>query len=252
MRFRYAVVVFGLVGCVSTSFRGYSAESKSLPSAVIKALSADEKAYCDQFLGDFKKGCHQTFRANLSWRELMISPSGEAAILVKNGESCGTAGCPLLLFVQQTHGNFVQVLGVDGEVGTLSSIKVLKTVTKSHYDIQKTWLDHKTQTLYRWDGARYSSEPETIARAMFPNAPEKAQSLACFRALKPEMSMYTVVQKCGRPDEELGSGIYIFVWHLADGSTVSIGTPSLEKIWDIRYTNASGKTSSLLGTKKHS
>jgi hypothetical protein len=87
---------------------------------------------------------------------------------------------------------------------------------------------------------------------MFPNAPEKAQSLACFRALKPEMSMYTVVQKCGRPDEELGSGIYIFVWHLADGSTVSIGTPSLEKIWNIRYTNASGKTSSLLGTKKHS
>jgi hypothetical protein len=81
---------------------------------------------------------------------------------------------------------------------------------------------------------------------MFPNAPEKAQSVKCFRALKPEISMNVVVQKCGRPDEELGSGIYIFVWHLADGSRVSIGTPYLEKIGDIGYTDASGKRSSLL------
>jgi hypothetical protein len=87
---------------------------------------------------------------------------------------------------------------------------------------------------------------------MFPNGPEKAQSVACFRALKPEISMDAVVQKCGRPDEELGSGIYIFVWHLVDGSTVSIGTPTLEKIRDIRYTDASGKTFLFFGTKKHS
>jgi hypothetical protein len=252
MRFRYAVVAFWLVACVSTSLRGEGAQSTSLPSAVTKALSADEKAYCDQFVGDFKKRCHQTFRANLSWRELPISPSGEAAILVRNGESCGTAGCALGLFVQQTDGAFVQVLGTDGEVGTLSSIEVLKTVTKNHYDIQKTWHDRKTQTVYQWDGARYSSEPERIARAMFPNGPEKAQTVACFRALKQEMSIYEVVRKCGRPDEELGSGIYIFVWHLAGRSTVSIGTPSLEKIWDVRYTDPTGKTSSLLGTKKHS
>jgi hypothetical protein len=62
------------------------------------------------------------------------------------------------------------------------------------------------------------------------------------------MSIYAVVQKCGRPDEELGSGIFIFVWHLADGSTVSIGTPYLERIGRVQYTNAAGKTS---GTKKH-
>jgi hypothetical protein len=172
MRFRYAVVALGLVACVSPSSRGEGARSTSLPSAVIKALSADEKVYCDQFGGDFKKGCHQTFRANLSWRELKISPSGETAILVKNGESCGTAGCALGLFVQQTDGPFVQVLGTDGEVGTLSSVEVLKTVTKNHYDIQKTWHDRKTQTLYQWDGARYR-ELITKARANLTSAVER-------------------------------------------------------------------------------
>jgi hypothetical protein len=95
-----------------------------------------------------------------------------------------------------------------------------------------------------------TNTPQGIARAMFPNAPEKAQSVGCFRALKPEMSMNTVVQKCGRPDEELGSGIYIFVWHLADGSTVSIGTPYLEKIGDIRYSDSSGKGLSFFATNE--
>jgi hypothetical protein len=240
-----------LGACICAPLRGDSPESKNIPSGVIKALSSDEKAYCDQFLGAYKKGCRQTFRANLSWRELMISPSGQTAILVKNGESCGTAGCALSVFVEQPDGNFIQVLGAGGEVGTLSSIKVLKTITKSHYDIQKTWHDRKTQTLYTWDGSRYTSEPQRIAMALFPSAPEKSQTVSCFRALKPEMSMYAVVEKCGRPDEELGSGVYIFVWHLTDGSTVWVGTPYMEKIGDIRWTDASGKASSLLGTNKH-
>jgi hypothetical protein len=64
--------------------------------------------------------------------------------------------------------------------------------------------------------------------------------------------MFAVVEKCGRPDEELGRGVYIFVWHLADGSTVSVGTPYLERIGDIRWTDASGQTSSLLGTRNRS
>jgi hypothetical protein len=91
--------------------------------------------------------------------------------------------------------------------------------------------------------------PQSIARAMFPNAPEKAKAVSCFRALTRDMSMNMVVAKCGRPDEELGSGIYIFVWHLDDGSTVSIGTPYLERIGNVRFTDASGKTSSLPETK---
>jgi hypothetical protein len=88
--------------------------------------------------------------------------------------------------------------------------------------------------------------PQTIAKAMFPNAPEKTQNIDCFRALTPEMSMDSVIQKCGRPDEEVGSGIYIFVWHMPDGSTIAIGTPYLKRIYDVIYTAPSGKRSSLL------
>jgi hypothetical protein len=62
---------------------------------------------------------------------------------------------------------------------------------------------------------------------MFPNAPEKAQSAGCFRGLKPTMSINSVVQKCGRPDEELGSGLYIFVWHFSDVQR----SPSERLLW---------------------
>jgi hypothetical protein len=91
--------------------------------------------------------------------------------------------------------------------------------------------------------------PGVIVKTMFPNAPEKTKNVDCFRSLKKGMPVEAVVQKCGRPDEEVGSGIYIFVWNLADGSTVSIGTPSLEKICEVRYTDPNGKISLLLHCK---
>jgi hypothetical protein len=43
---------------------------------------------------------------------------------------------------------------------------------------------------------------QNIARAIFPDAPQKAQSADCFSTLTPEMSVQAVVQKCGRRDEE--------------------------------------------------
>ena len=97
-----------------------------------------------------------------------------------------------------------------------------------------------------------SSEPVTsqsVFKDLFPNAAAKAQNAECFRSLTPEMSMYAVVQKCGRPDEEIGSGVYIFVYHLHDGYTVSIGTPYLTRIDHVGFTDPSGRTSSLLERK---
>jgi hypothetical protein len=94
-----------------------------------------------------------------------------------------------------------------------------------------------------------ASTPQSIVQQMFPNAPTKADSVECFRALTPEMSIYLVVQKCGRPDEETGSGLYIFVYHLKDKSTVAVGTPSLDRIYDITYTDPFGKSTSLLRSK---
>jgi hypothetical protein len=93
------------------------------------------------------------------WRQLLIAPSGQAAILVesKNMGSCGSAGCSLYLFVRQPDGEFIQVLGMQGDTGALERIKVLKTVTEDHYNIQKTWADGKTHTIYQWNGMRYSA-----------------------------------------------------------------------------------------------
>jgi hypothetical protein len=154
MDIRYTVGMLVFVMCSCTLLQGDSPKSKRLPPGVLKALASAEKDYCDHF--EDKKGCHRTFRANLSWRELVITPSGQTAFLVENRESCGSAGCALSLFVQQPNAKYVQVLGTDGEIGTLGSVRVLKTVTQDHYNIQKTWHDGKTQTLYLWDGLRYS------------------------------------------------------------------------------------------------
>ena len=158
MNIRCTVAVLAFVACYCMSLHGESPKSKLLSPGVLKALASDEKDYCDEFLGDFKKGCSQAFRAHLLSRELVITPSGQAAILVENRKSCGSAGCSLSLFVQQPDEKFVQVLGRAGEVGTLGSVKVLKAVTNGHYNIQKTWHDGKTQTLYLWDGFRYSAQ----------------------------------------------------------------------------------------------
>ena len=88
--------------------------------------------------------------------------------------------------------------------------------------------------------------PQSIVQEMFPNAPKKAKNGEYFRSFTPRMSIYMVVEKCGRPDEEIGSGLYIFVYHLQDGSTVAIGTSSLNKIDHVAYTDSSGKSASLL------
>lgn len=95
------------------------------------------------------------------------------------------------------------------------------------------------------------SKKETVIRQgvimnMFPKASEKAKTIDCFRSLKPAVSMDTVVRQCGRPDDVLGSGIYIFVWNMTDGSRVLIGTPTLERIGDVRLSDPSGHHSSVL------
>ena len=158
--FRKAVGALAPVACCWLSLQADSTKAHSLPPGVIKALAADEKDYCDQVLGDLKKSCHQAFRANLLWRELVIAPSGQTAFLVenKNAGYCGSAGCALYLFIRQPDREFVQVLAADGEVGTLATVRVLRTVTNRHYDIQKTWKDGKTKTLYRWDGEGYAAD----------------------------------------------------------------------------------------------
>jgi|SRR5882762_5684516 len=135
-------------------------EAKPLPSGVLKALASDEAEFCDEFEGEFRKGCEETFRTNLMWRELSIARSGRPAVLVENKNTgfCGSAGCALSLFIPAADGQFVQTLGTDGEVGTIERLAVLKTVTNGFYDIQKTWADGRTRATYRWTGSQYSAD----------------------------------------------------------------------------------------------
>ncbi|MGB8540566.1 MAG: hypothetical protein WCD49_02910 [Candidatus Acidiferrales bacterium] len=155
---RNIVATLTLGFCIYIPVRGDEAVSTKLPPGVVKALAKYEKEYCEEFLGDFRKGCHQKFRSNLLWRPLVITPSGQTAFLVENYNTgfCGSAGCDLYLFASKSTGKFTQVFGTNGDTGTLESITVLNAVTKDHYNIQKTWSDGKTHTLYLWDGSRYS------------------------------------------------------------------------------------------------
>jgi len=107
----------------------------------------------------------------------------------------------------------------------------------------------KAETSGRSNPPSQPVTPQSVVKELFPNAHGKAQTAECFRSLTPEMSMYAVVQKCGRPDEEIGSGLYVFVYHLHDGSTVGISTPYLTRIDYATYTDKSGKSSSLLRRK---
>ncbi len=154
------VGMVAVVTCIWISLQADSAQPKNLPPGVLQALAGNEKDYCDQFSGDYKKGCKQTFKANLLWKELEIAPQGRTAILVENHNmgACGSAGCSLYLFVQRHDAKFVQVLAATGDVGALGSVKVSKNISAGYYNIQKTWRDGKTQTIYRWDGQRYSAQ----------------------------------------------------------------------------------------------
>jgi Transglycosylase len=135
-------------------------EANPLPSGVVKGLAPDTEIYCDEFDDAFKKGCEETFLVNLMWRELSVTPKGLRAVLIENRNLgfCGSAGCSLSLFIQQPDSQFIQCLGTDGDVGNLDEVKVLKTIMGGYYDIQKTWADGKTHTIYRWTGSEYSAD----------------------------------------------------------------------------------------------
>jgi hypothetical protein len=130
-------------------------------------------------------------------------------------------------------------------------------VSKSGYGDYRQEIPSKTSQMLRVALTKTETQgpvsmvtPQSIVQQMFPNAQKKAENVDCFRSLTHETSINMAVEKCGRPDEEVGSGLYIFVYHLRDGSTVAIGTPYLDRIFDITYTKPSGKSVDLLPPKR--
>lgn len=156
-RTEWVLAAFCLFATVAVAQQSHKRGVQGLPTGVVEAMAGDEKDYCDQWLGLYRKGCRDKFRRNLLWRKLLISPSGEEAILVENHNmgACGSAGCSLSLFTELSSGAFAQVLGTQGDVGSVTRIRVLRSVTKRHYELQKTWADQQTRTVYKWNGTRY-------------------------------------------------------------------------------------------------
>ena len=62
------------------------------------------------------------------------------------------------------------------------------------------------------------------------DVPKTARQVACFASYKKTSTMLDVVRKCGIPNKNTVSGIYIFVYYMNDCSTVSLGTPDLMRL----------------------
>ena len=77
-----------------------------------------------------------------------------------------------------------------------------------------------------------------------PHAPKTARQVGCFTRFSKKSTMIDVVRKCGIPDKHQGSGVYIFVYYMADCSTVSVGTSDLQRL-GISYVKQ-GKSTVLL------
>ena len=89
--------------------------------------------------------------------------------------------------------------------------------------------------------------PQSIVKELFPGAPEKTESIECFRSITSDMSMYRVAQKCGRPDEDVGSGVYVFVYHLRDGFTARVSMSDLNRVDHVSFTDAKGVDFTIVG-----
>ncbi len=93
----------------------------------------------------------------------------------------------------------------------------------------------------------YSQEPTVLKKEDLPPAmlPEKipptADSIAAFRRIKPGMSMKDVVEICGLPAKDIGSGIYVYIYELPDQSKVRVGTSDGKQLWYVVHVLPSGE-----------
>lgn len=107
---------------------------------------------------------------------------------------------------------------------------------KTFEDGQRTWAHTQARTRPSFDSTDF----------FFHFMPAARRDAACFRAFAPGVSMETIANQCGKPDEETGTDDWVFVYHLEKGSSIRIETPYLYKVAQIIYTDSSGKRAQLL------
>lgn len=94
----------------------------------------------------------------------------------------------------------------------------------------------------------YNSQQLTML-GMFPNAPKTRREMDCFRSLHHDLSIYSLVDKCGRPDSGGGNAVGFFEYRLDDGSKVTIHWTDMQHILDVEQSDKSGKTRTLLASR---
>lgn len=96
---------------------------------------------------------------------------------------------------------------------------------------------------------RYMTDiPQPIPNELkLPDAPKTVRDVRCYTSFTTSSSMQEVVRKCGIPDEHQGSGIYIFLYDMIDGSVVAIGTSDLKHLMYVNHIQTRSSRSLLHG-----
>ena len=67
-------------------------------------------------------------------------------------------------------------------------------------------------------------------------------TISVFSGLPADLTFPELVRRVGEPDDDIGSGVYIYRYHLADGSLVIVGTADRQKISGITHVVGSERT----------
>jgi len=94
----------------------------------------------------------------------------------------------------------------------------------------------------------YNSQELTML-GMFPTARNTRRDAQCFRTLHGNFSIYTLVDRCGRPDAGGGTAIGFFEYRLDDGSKMTVHWKDMQHVLDIVQSDKSGQTETLLASK---
>jgi hypothetical protein len=100
---------------------------------------------------------------------------------------------------------------------------------------------------------RYMTDiPQPIPEQIkLPVAPKTARTVQCFASFTPKSAMTDVVSKCGIPDEHQGSGIFIFLYDMDDGTLVAVGTPDLKRLLYVTHIENAKSTPLLQKSARH-
>jgi Domian of unknown function (DUF4952) len=107
-----------------------------------------------------------------------------------------------------------------------------------------------------WPVATASQTTAPLTSSQLPKAmqlrqfPATVRSISAFRRLTTRMSMPQIIQMYGLPDQEIGSGIYIYVYQLNDGSQIHISTIDGQRIRSVVQVRSGAPNQDLINANK--